>query len=122
MATFFKLGKTLRAKFNKAEQKAVDYEIGQQAAAFEKLHADEHDAMILWVLHSEYGWGEKRLRQFWDKYRAAHMDLIRRYETYDSAWEDAWVCQHKLKEAGIDISQWPHEWDIRKETDPHGGD
>lgn len=115
MATFYKLGKTLRAKFNKAEQKAVDYEIGQQAAAFEKLHADEHDAMLLWVLHTEYGWGLTRLRRFWDTYRAAHRALIRRYETYDSAWEDAWICQRKLKEAGIDIEQWDREFDPRKE-------
>ena len=120
MAIFFKLGTVLHTKFTKAEQKAVDKLIGEQAAEFERKHADEHDAMILWVLHTQYGWGEKRLRQFWDAYRSAHMELIRRYETYDSAWDDAWICKQKLLEAGIDFSSWPHEWNLKE--DAHDGE
>lgn len=107
-------GKIFGAKLSKAEQKAMDLEIGKQAAEFEKKHEVEFEAMTLYVLMAEYGWKEKRLKRFWDKYRKAHRDLIRRYELYDSQapGDDAWICQKMLLENGIDITKWEREFRV----------
>lgn len=42
-----------------AEKKAMNLEIQRQLAEYDKKHATEIDALILWVLHSEFGFGEK---------------------------------------------------------------
>lgn len=109
-------GRIMGAKLSKAEQKAMDIEIGRQAAEFERRVEKEHESLILYALLAEYGWKEKRLKRFWDSYRRAHRELIRRYELYDSQGDDAWLCQRKLKEAGIDIDQWDREFEPGREA------
>lgn len=108
-------GRIMGASFTKNEQKAIDMEIAKQLAVIERKHELELDAMTLYVLMVKYGWKEKRLRQFWDAFRKAHRDLIRRYELAQSMGEDAWVCQRKLLEAGIDIATWDREFDTKQE-------
>lgn len=65
----------------------------------------ELDAMVLYILHTEFGFGEKRLRRFYDRFSEGLRELGERYamNEYD---EKIWLCQRKLKEAGIDISKW----------------
>ena len=109
-------GKIFGAKLTNAEQKALDAEIGRQAAEWERLHEIEFDAMTLYVLMVEYGWGEKRLRRFFDTYRKAHRALIRRYELNAHDGDNAWLCQRTLKEHGIDIETWDREFNEMEET------
>ncbi|MBE6724938.1 MAG: hypothetical protein E7576_07055 [Ruminococcaceae bacterium] len=68
----------------------------------------ELDAMVLYILHTEFGFGEKRLRRFYDRFSEGLRELGERYamNEYD---EKIWLCQRKLKEAGIDISKWEEE-------------
>lgn len=67
-------------------------------------HDDEIDALILWELHEQFGFGAKRLRRFYDGFTQAYEDLRKRYECTD---EDAiWVCQQKLRGIGVDIKEW----------------
>ena len=105
-------GKIFGAKLTNAEQKALDAEIGRQAAEFERMHELEFDAMTLYVLMAEYGWKEKRLKKFWEAYRKAHRELIQRYEIGMQNGEDAWLCQRKLLENGIDLSTWDMEFNV----------
>lgn len=70
---------------------------------------EELDAMVLYILHSEFGFGEKRLRRFFDNFNKGLRDLGERYamNEYD---ERIWLCKRKLKEeCGIDISKWEKE-------------
>lgn len=70
-----------------------------------RQNEDELDAMVLYILHSEFGFGEKRLRRFYDQFSTGLRELGERYQMneYD---DRLWLCQTKLKEAGIDISEW----------------
>ena len=61
-------GKVYGASFSHNEQKAIEVEIQKQLAEYDKNHAKELSAMVLWVLHTEFGFGEKRLKKFYDIY------------------------------------------------------
>lgn len=52
-------GKVYGADFTAAERKAMNLEIQRQLAEYSRKHANEIDAIILWQLHAQYGFGEK---------------------------------------------------------------
>lgn len=88
-------------------KKAMDVEIGKQMAEYDRKNWEEIDAMVLWVLRTEFGFGEKRLRQFYDSFNSEMQSLLDRYELCDC--DTPWLCTRKLKDAGIDISKWSKE-------------
>ena len=94
-------------------RKAMEAEAGRMAKeAIDQMNREneeELDAMVLYILHSEFGFGEKRLRRFYDSFSGGLRDLGKRYamESYD---DRIWLCRKKLKdECGIDISEWGKE-------------
>ena len=97
-------GKIYGASLTAAEKKAMDIEIQKQLVEYDRKHAAEIDAMILWVLHSEFGFGQERLRRFYNCFSASIDSLIKRYEMEDS--DQIWLCTHMLKDYGIDIDKW----------------
>lgn len=97
-------GKIYGAEFTAAEKKAMDIEIKRQMAEYDRKHANEIDALVLWILHSEFGFGLKRLKKFYDTFNPAIKDLIDRYELDDE--DDVWICTRMLKEYGADIEEW----------------
>ena len=97
-------GKVYGAHLTAAEKKAMDIEIRRQLAEYDLKHANELDAMILWHLHEEFGFGPKRLKQFYDTFAVRLNELIKHYEMTDS--DMVWLCTYKLKQYGIDIEEW----------------
>lgn len=100
-------GKIFGASLTSAEKKAMDMEIQRQLAEYDREHALEIDAVILWELRKQFGFGPKRLRRFYDNFTSALDALLKRYELEDS--DQVWLCTHQLKEAGIDLEQWERE-------------
>jgi len=100
-------GKIFGANFTFAEKKAIDMEIQRQLAEYDRRNALEIDAMILWQLHKQLGFGVKRLKRFYDNFALAMDALIKRYEIEDS--DKLWICTYKLKEIGVDIEKWNNE-------------
>lgn len=99
--------KVYGANLTVAERKAMGMEIQRQIAEYDKKNMLEIDALVLWVLHEEFGFGAVRLKRFFDRFAPALDDLVKRYEMeYD---DSVWLCTHKLKELGIDISEWEKE-------------
>ena len=92
-------GRVYGASMTAAEQKAMDMEIQRQLAEYDRKHALEIDAMILWVLHQQLGWGEKRLRRFYDSFAGEIDALIQRYQMDEE--DKVWLCTQKLKERGL---------------------
>lgn len=86
------------------ERKALEKELKSQLAEWDQKHYNELDALVLWVLHSEFGFGEKRLKRFHDAFVNNIGALLKRYEM--DGEDDVWLCTYKLKQAGIDISEW----------------
>ena len=73
-------GKVYGSHLTAAEKKAMDIEIRRQLAEYDLKHANELDAMILWHLHEEFGFGPKRLKQFYDTFAVRLDELIKHYE------------------------------------------
>lgn len=100
-------GKVYGANFTAAEKKAMDLEIQREIAEFDRKNMVEIDALILWELMEQLGFGEKRLRQFFDSFEPALEALIKRYEMEES--DQIWLCTRMLKERGIDVEKWNKE-------------
>lgn len=100
-------GRVFGAEFTAAERKAMEMEIRRSCAEYLDQNAWEVASMVLWVLHEEFGFGEKRLRRFHDQFYFQIKELIDRYLAEDK--EEIWICRKKLKESGFDIEQWERE-------------
>lgn len=98
-----------RRIFTANEKKVMETEFKSQLAEWDLKHYNELDAIVLWVLHEQFGFGETRLKKFHDNFVHAVKELIKRYEMDDS--DDVWLCTYKLKQHGIDISKWNGEED-----------
>ena len=63
------------------------------------------EAIILWQLHEQYGFGKKRIQKFLAETAPMIMEMLDEYNW--NADEDAiWLCEYKLKkELGIDLSK-----------------
>ena len=85
----------------------MNQEIRNQLAEYDRKNELEIDAMVLWVLHEEFGFGPKRWRQFYDAFSSAMDMLVKRYVMDDS--DQPWLCTYKLKEIGIDLEEWRKE-------------
>lgn len=95
---------SVRIASNCRRKESDGYEIRRQLAEYDLKHANELDAMILWHLHEEFGFGPKRLKQFYDTFAVRLDELIKHYEMTDS--DMVWLCTYKLKQYGIDIEEW----------------
>ena len=101
-------GKTIYgAELTAAEKKAMNMEIERQLAEFTRKHAVEIEALVLRQIRRKLGYGEKRLREFFDTFDD---DLEKLCMYYDMGDEDkAWLCTKELKEEGFDVEQWHKE-------------
>lgn len=91
------------AELTAAERKALDMEIKRQLAEYDTKHKNELQALILWQLHEQLGFGAVRLRRFYDNFDREMDALINRYELDES--DNVWICTEKLKEIGVDIER-----------------
>lgn len=102
-------GSVYGAKLTAAEKKAMDIEIRKQLAEDLVKHEDEVDAIILFTLGEEFGWGYKRMRRLWEAVHVRYKELCERYEM-DPTEDGPWMVQYWLKEKkGVDITAWNAE-------------
>ena len=108
---FFKKirGKIFGVQLNEKEQAALDAEIRKQVRANSRLYEIETDCSILWMLHTEFGFGPKRLRKAWALFYEQAGLLAQHYEMPTS--DGAWICQQRLKDIGCDVEEWYKEMD-----------
>lgn len=102
-------GKSYGVYLSVNEQKALDKETRRQLAEITRKHELDIDALVLWHLHEEFGWGPKRLRRFFDTFSVAIKELSDWYAMEET--DQAWLEAYKLKEYGIDIEKWSKEND-----------
>lgn len=97
-------GRAFGAVFNAKEQKAANLEIGRQLAEYTLKHEKEFDAMVLWTLHEEFGFGPERLQRLYTAFGARIKELLKKYELGEL--DKAWACTERLEEYGIDLDEW----------------
>lgn len=100
-------GRIFGAKLSNAEQKAIEMEMRRQYAEWDRKHAQEIDAIVLWQLHTQLGFGPVRLKRFFEGFRPAANELIERY-LLDEA-DQVWLQTEQLREIGVDLEKWYEE-------------
>lgn len=80
---------------------AMDHEIHQQLLEKDKVFCKDVDTMVLWTLHSVYGWGPKRLKDFYICMFREHLRMRDYYEM-----DELYPERYKLKEKGVDLDEW----------------
>ena len=96
-------GKIFGADLTVSERKAMEMEIRRQLDEYNQKNYDEIDAVILWHLHEEFGFGKKRLMRFYRTF-STRMKAMSDYYLFEDE-KMPWLYQKKLKEYGIDISE-----------------
>lgn len=103
-------GKIFDVKLTNSEQKAIDSEIMAQIADMNEQNSIELDATILWVLHRDFGFGEKRMLRFYTEYLKELRKLNERYR--DENCESVYENTRKLAKYGINI----HDLAVKSRT------
>lgn len=86
------------------ERQKMEQEIYKQCLEADKRLTKDMDTVVLWTLHNVYGWGPKRLRDF---YLAMLKEHLRMREFYEL--EDLYPERMKLREIGVDLDAWYDE-------------
>lgn len=88
---------------NAAQRKALRAECVKEFDRLLEKYNRQVAVQILYLLHTDYGFGNERLAKFADKLKQMQIDLEDKYEMgNDCMW---WVCEQKLKESGIDVER-----------------
>lgn len=86
-------------------KEAMMKEINRQILEKDREYQLDVDTMVLWTLYQHYGWGKKRLREF---YLAMFEEHLRMRDYYEL--DDLYPERQKLKEkVGVDIETWYNE-------------
>ena len=105
---FKKAGKSIfGVQLNKAEQRALDQEINRQIVEHDRCFDMDKESSILWMLHTQFGFGPKRLKKAWELFYSETRKL-REYYQMDQE-DEGWLAREKLKGVGCDIESWYKE-------------
>lgn len=91
------------------EQEAMEREVRSQLAEWSRKNMMEIDAMFLWFMHDEFGFGLERLRRVYFGFRPYMEELAKRYEMKGS--DTPFLCTKKLLDYGVDLEKWDKEVD-----------
>lgn len=94
-------------KLNAKEEKAFDMFSRRRLAEHTRQHELEIEAIVIRQLRRLTGWGETRLKRFYDDFAPEMMSLVDRYEMEEV--DAPWLCTKELKEEGFDIEAWHRE-------------
>lgn len=105
------------AKLSNAEQKALNMEVDKQLAERTRQNEMSIDAIILWQMHEQLGFGVKRLKRFYFNFIPHYKALADFYEMRgDDKLDESsdmydldWLHIHKLQEIGVDLEEWQRE-------------
>lgn len=85
----------------------MNSEIRRQILESDRQHFEEYDSMILYTLFSEFNFGKKRLKRFYDAFHRNYEDLK---EYYCMSDEDVpFICITKLRQIGVNLEEWCQE-------------
>lgn len=106
---FFKKagGQIFGCQLNKKEQAALEKEVLAELAALDVKNTREIDAMILWFMHEEFGFGPKRLKRIYAGLVRSMKQLVSRYEMGTA--DTAFLCTSKLMDYGVNLEEWEKE-------------
>lgn len=87
------------------QRRALRDEINRQLVENVKNLSCNLQALILWELHVQEGWGKKKLLRFQKRFQPA-IKMLQEYYQVRTADETDFVCKNRLKnEVGIDVEE-----------------
>lgn len=89
--------------FNSKQRKIVEQECIKEFDRLLEAYNKEAVLQVLYILRFEFGFGQKRLKEFADKLTAMQSNTIDRYEVKNEDVPD--ICEIRLRESGIDLSE-----------------
>ena len=69
-------GKIFGVQFNKAEEKALNHAINEQIVENDRAFDMDKESSILWMLHTQFGFGPKRLKLAWKLFYAEATGIL----------------------------------------------
>lgn len=98
-------------KMTARQARSLDAEIRRQCVAKTRQYEYLLDTVSVYVLHTVFGFGETRLRRFYNALFAERKAMQERYEGSDSDDLAEFAMYCKLKDAGIDFKAMFEEHD-----------
>ena len=90
----------IRKPISAKTKSVIKDEIKRQVIEQEDIFYRNVDAVILWVLHTEFKFGKTRLERFFKKMISNYKEMCKYYET-----DEAYPAVIKLREIGVDIEK-----------------
>ena len=91
-----------RDKLTAKMRKAVDEEAQSAIDRLMPQVVKNVEAVILWQLHVQCGFGKKRLMKFFAETSGLIENMLSEY-SYDTDEDAIWLCKRGLREIGIDL-------------------
>lgn len=107
-------GKIFAVQFNKAEERALDQEIKKQIVENDRAFDMDKESSILWMLHTQFGFGPKRLKLAWKMFYAETLKLREHYLMEQA--DDGWLARKKLKDICLNLGKMLKGITIRQPT------
>lgn len=106
MKSWFGFGKHISG----SERKAMTDEIKRQIQEYDERHSSEIAAMVMWVLHEQFGYGVEELHKFHDAYMSHISSFSKRTDisSDDKFFVYTAYCKTRL---GIDVAEWRKEYE-----------
>lgn len=82
--------------------KSVKDDIAKEFVKLLDRYNYEASCQVLYILHFEFGWGEKRLKRFADCLTQMQKEQKERFELEDE--DTPWICAEQLRKDGVDVS------------------
>lgn len=85
------------------QKKALRVECKKEFYNLLEMYNRQVALQIMHILHFDYGFGAKRLRQFFEKLKEMQARNIERYDVIDNDVPD--ICEIQLRDAGIKFEE-----------------
>lgn len=96
-------GKVFGAQFTKKEQQAIDIEVRKLVAEQNDVYNKDLDAVLLFALRQEFGFGKKRLEQFFNAAKQIAKTYHEQYQSKDTSLPEH--CKSELLKIGVDLDR-----------------
>ena len=90
-------------KPNAAQRKALQKQCRSEFFKLLENYNRQVSAQIMCILHFDFGFGKKRLFEFFKKLKKMQAEYIERYDAVDEEVPD--ICEIKLRNAGINLEE-----------------
>ena len=84
----------------------MNEKINEQIIATHQQFTDDFDYMILYILHTHFGFGPNRLRKAYDLFVGENEKLIKYYEMPDAG---VYIAREEMNAIGCNVEQWSRE-------------